>query len=181
MAENRGGAFAAIAREWEPKTISVYAAAPGADRYSLADAVFPVEDGEVVLPDVLGRQLELRRVGRHERLRAFTVSDAGELGFEFWPGAIERERVAALEAGDISPRLQLLIDEALALGAPVDPSDAELPPSTPAAGAAAAAAGETAGAGEGAAAADAGAPQGEPQSAPEPAGKPASKPRGGKR
>lgn len=75
--------FAAIARAWEPKTISVYQAAPGTAHICVGDTQFGVDpDGTVVLPDVLGRQLELRRVSRHATAKAFRVTDTGEIEIE---------------------------------------------------------------------------------------------------
>jgi hypothetical protein len=118
-----GSAFGAIAREWEPKTISVYRAAVGTNAYCLADAKFPVEDGLVMLPDVLGRQLDLARVGRHPEVKAFRVTEDGEVAIETYGGHV-------LDKGDDVPSAPAPPP----VGPPADPPPADQPPAESGAG-----------------------------------------------
>ncbi len=78
--------FGAIAKDWSVKTVSVYACDEKTRSYSLGDAVFPVEHGTVLMPDTLARQLELTRIGRHEHVEAFRITETGDVEIVFYPG-----------------------------------------------------------------------------------------------
>lgn len=74
-------AFAEIVATWpDPdRAVSVYQAQPHVSQYTIADALFKVERGEVIMPAAIAAQHGLKRLRRHEKVAALGIAPDGDL------------------------------------------------------------------------------------------------------